>query len=67
MKAEARILHIVATDNGGPRKRSLLDVAATRYGEGPHLIDYMIAGKKLVRYGATKNATWGLPKARRAA
>lgn len=62
MRAETKILRIVQPDNGGPRKRSLLDAAATRYGEGPHLIDYMIAGKKLVRYGATKNARWGLPK-----
>ena len=48
MRAETKILRIVHPDNGGPRKRVILDVAATRHGEGPHLIDYMIAGKKLV-------------------
>lgn len=48
MRAELRILRIVQPDHGGPRKRTLLDAAATRY-------------------GATKNARWGLPKARRRA
>lgn len=62
MRAELRVLRLVHPENGGPRKREVLDHAATRYGEGPHLIDYLIAGKRLKRYGRARGATWGLPK-----
>ncbi len=66
MKAQTRVLRMVAPENGGPRKRTVLDAAAKRHGEGPHLIDYLIAGGKLVRYGTARWSTWGLPRKRTA-
>lgn len=66
MKAEARVLRIVLPEHGGPRKRAVLDNLATRYGEGPYLIDYLIAARRLKRFGRARGATWGLPKARKA-
>lgn len=62
MRAETRVLHLVRPENGGARKRGVLDVMAKRYGEGPYLIDYLIAAKRLVRYGRARGARWGLPK-----
>jgi len=64
MKAEARVLRVVKPENGGPRKRSVLDALARRYGEGYYLIDYLIAARRLVRYGRSRGATWGLPRVR---
>lgn len=64
MRAEARILRLVHPDNGGPRARPILDAMAKQWGEGPHLIDYLIAAKRLVKYGQTRAARWGLPKKR---
>lgn len=61
MRAETRVLRIVRLENGGPRKRSVLEAFATRYGEGPYLIDYLIAARRLQLYGYAKGATWGLP------
>ncbi len=66
MRAETRVLQIVQPESGGPRKRSILDAAATRHGEGPYLIDYLIAAGRLVRYGRARGARWGLPKKRAA-
>lgn len=66
MRAETRVLHLVKSENGGARKRAVLDAASKRYGEGPHLIDYLIAAKRLVRYGRARGARWGLPKRRAA-
>ena len=66
MKAETRVLRMVKPENGGPRKRTVLDAAAKRYGEGPHLIEYLIAGGRLVRYGKARWSTWGLPRKRTA-
>lgn len=66
MRAETKLLRLVNAENGGPRKRNILDAAATRYGEGPHLIDYLIAGGRLVRFGKARWSTWGLPKRRAA-
>lgn len=62
MRAETRVLYLVQPENGGPRKRSVLDNAATRYGEGEYLIDYLIAAGRLKRYGRARGATWGLPR-----
>lgn len=62
MTAGTRVLKLVAADNGGARKRSVLDAMATRLGEGPYLIDYLIAAGRLVRYGKARGATWGLPR-----
>ena len=64
MRAATRILKLVAPENGGARKRSILDAMAERLGEGPYLIDYLIAAKRLVRYGRARGALWGLPKRR---
>ena len=62
MRAETRVLRLVNPENGGPRKRSVLDAAAARYGEGEYLIDYLIAAGRLKRYGRARGARWGLPK-----
>jgi hypothetical protein len=66
MRAAAKLLRMVALENGGPRKRTVLDAAAKRYGEGPYLVDYLIAAGRLVRYGRARGATWGLPRRKRA-
>jgi hypothetical protein len=44
----------------------VLDASSKRYGEGPYLIDYLIAAKRLVRFGRARGARWGLPKRRAA-
>lgn len=64
MRAETRVLRLVLPENGGARKRSVLDAAAMRYGEGPYLIDYLIAARRLKRYGRARGTTWGTPKQR---
>lgn len=66
MRAETRVLNLVKPENGGARKRGVLDAAARRYGEGEYLIDYLIAAGRLKRYGKARGATWGLPKRRAA-
>ena len=65
MKAATRLLRLVKPENGGPRKRNILDAIATKYGEGPHLVDYLIGGGQLVKYGDRRAATWGLPRLRK--
>lgn len=64
MKAETKILRLVAPENGGPRNRVVLDEMAKRYGEGAYLIDYMIAKGSLVKYSDRRYAKWGLPRRR---
>lgn len=61
MRAETRVLRVLLPENGGPRRRSVLDALAKRYGEGRHLIDYLIAGGRLKRYGKGRGTRWGLP------
>ncbi len=64
MYAATKVLKLVRPENGGARKRSILDAMAKRLGEGPYLIDYLIAAGQLVRYGRARGATWGLPRRR---
>lgn len=65
MRAETKILRLVQPENGGPRKRNILEGMARHYGDGPHLIDYLIAGGKLVARGGPRNRTYGLPATRK--
>lgn len=65
MRAETRVLDLVKPENGGARKRSVLDHAAARYGEGPYLIDYLIAAGRLKRRGRARGSKWGLPLRRK--
>ena len=62
MRAEHKVLRVVA--ESGPRKREVLNGLASHYGEGPYLIDYLIASGKLAKYGDRRGAIWGLPKRR---
>jgi len=62
--ATKRVLRAVSSENCGPRKRNVLDAIATSAGEGPYLIDYLIASGKLVKFGERRGATWGLPTKR---
>jgi hypothetical protein len=66
MKPATKILRLVAPDNGGPRKRSVLESLARGYGAGAELIDEMIAAGQLMKHGDRRGATWGLPRAPRA-
>lgn len=67
MKASTKILRLVQPENGGPRTRSVLDAFAKMYGQGPRLVDLMIKGRMLKRYGRKKGSKWGLPAPKAAA
>lgn len=66
MKPETRLLRVVHPDNGGARKRSLLEGLAADYGE-PGLVERLIREKRLVKHGDRRGARWGLPKRSEAA
>ena len=64
MKPETRVMRVVQPENGGPRKRNILEAIATRYGGGKATVDRLIKSGALVKFGSTKRATWGPPRQR---
>ena len=66
MKAETKLLRLVHPENGGPRKRNILEGMARHYGEDAYLVDYLIAKGTLVPFGGPRNRTYGQPKKRKA-
>lgn len=65
MKPATKILRVVAPENGGPRKRSVLEGLARAYGATAELVDEMIRGGQLHKHGDRRGSTWGLPPAGR--
>ncbi len=62
MKPETRVLRVVQPDNGGPRKRNILDGIARMYGGTDKTVDGLIADRRLVKYSDKRHALWGLPR-----
>lgn len=67
MGLRLRILRTVHPDSGGPRSRRVLVAMARTPVEQDHaadIVDELIKGGALVRYGDKKGAKYGLPRVR---
>ena len=65
MGLRSRILKLVHPDNGGPRKRSVLEGSARSVFERENFarcLNLMLERRDLIMYGKRKGAKYGLPK-----
>ena len=65
MGLRLRILRAVHPDNGGPRKRHILESMGRTPREkdrGVEIVAELIRCGALVKYGDKKGAKWGLPR-----
>lgn len=66
MGLRLRILRVVAPENGGPRKRNVLEGLARGYkiADFDATLKCMLERGELVMYGDRRGARYGLPRAR---
>jgi hypothetical protein len=63
VKPETRVLRVVRQENGGPRKRSVLEGIAEKHGGSARTVSALISDGRLVkRVSARRWTLWGLPK-----